>query len=131
MKANYHTRQISQDPVKMTQVLKRNRRRVWIASPFSGDVSRNIDYLFACMRDSLARNEAPWAPHAIYPQILDDKLQEDRSLGMHLGHIWLEQAELLAVYEDLGLSNGMQEDIHVAIQMGIPIERRTLVERAA
>lgn len=46
-------------------------RRVFVASPYAGDVARNERYARACMVDSLARGEAPFVPHLLYTQLLD------------------------------------------------------------
>ena len=40
--------------------------RVVIESPYAGDVKRNRAYLKACLRDSLARGEFPFASHAVF-----------------------------------------------------------------
>jgi hypothetical protein len=39
---------------------------------------------------------------------------------------WFRAAELMAVYTDLGISPGMQEDITCAEEVGLKIEHRTL-----
>ena len=79
---------------------------VVIESPFAGDRALNDRYLRACLLDSLNRGEAPFASHAIYPQILDDMKPEERRKGMEAGFVWGAKADLVAVYGDLGRSSG-------------------------
>jgi hypothetical protein len=99
---------------------------VLIESPYAGDVSRNRNYALACMRDSLRRGEAPFAPHLLYTIVLDDLVHVERVLGMSAGFAWGAVAELVAVYEDLGVSSGMAEGIRWAESRGKTIEHRKL-----
>jgi len=102
--------------------------RVVIESPLKGDYERNRKYAKACMRDSLARGEAPYASHLLYAQdgILDDTDAEERKTGMEAGFAWGTAAELVAVYEDLGISDGMRKGIELWESLGTTVERRTL-----
>jgi len=103
-------------------------RVVIIESPYAGNVERNLRYLRACMRDSLRRNEAPYASHGLYtqPGVLDDTMPEERKLGMEAGFAFRPLAAATVVYEDLGLSSGMKAGILDAEKHGRPIERRRL-----
>src|SRR5690606_2783814 len=53
-------------------------RRVVICSPWRGDTALHSRYLDACLRDSYARGEAPFAPHAIGPRVLREKIEGER-----------------------------------------------------
>lgn len=88
----------------------------------------NKRYARACMRDSLARGEAPYASHLVFdqPGILDDADPADRALGMYAGFAWGASAQRVAVYVDRGVSHGMIAGIRRAEAAGIPIERRSL-----
>lgn len=103
-------------------------RRVIIESPYAGDVERNLRYLRAAMRDCLDRDEAPFASHGLYtqPGVLDDAKPEERRLGIEAGFAWRLQAEMTAVYTDLGTSIGMEFGIGNALELGHPIEYRQL-----
>lgn len=104
-------------------------RLVIIESPYAGNVEANVKYARACMRDSLARGEAPIASHLLYtqPGILDDKIPEQRKLGMHAGFAWNRHADVCVVYDDYGITPGMQFGINRAEQMGIPVEYRHII----
>jgi hypothetical protein len=97
-----------------------------ILSPFRGDQERNRRYALYCLRNSVLSGEAGFAGHLVYPLILDDNLAEERQLGMSCGQAWMEAAELVAVYIDLGISSGMEADIDFAIKHKIQVVYRTL-----
>ncbi len=101
-------------------------RRVILESPYAGDVEANLAYAKRALRDSISRGEAPFASHLLYTQVLDDLLPAERQLGIHAGLTWLDQAETMAVYLDLGLSQGMKIGIAAALIAGIPVEYRRL-----
>jgi hypothetical protein len=101
-------------------------RRVFLCSPYRGDIDRNLAYLHTAIGDSVSRGEAPFAPHLIYPQVLDDSDPEQRRRGLEAGLSWLRQADCLVAYIDFGYSHGMQTERLFAEQYGIHIEERSL-----
>jgi hypothetical protein len=105
-------------------------RRVQILSPFRGatpaDQRRNVAYAQAALLDCLTRDEAPFAPHLLYPDVLDDSQPEERAQGISAGLEWLAVAEAVVVYTDLGISVGMVAEQRAAEVAGIPVERRSL-----
>lgn len=118
-------------------------KRVYICSPFSGDVNQNVLYARAAMRHCLMKGEAPYAPHLLYtqPQVLNDSMDEERKIGVKAGHAYLQRSvrtkaaggedidpgcELVVVYYDRGISKGMMEDMAVAAEAGVPLEFRSL-----
>jgi hypothetical protein len=105
---------------------------VIIESPYKGNnyenTERNMRYLRAAMRDCLLRGEAPFASHALYTQegVLDDKIPEERAHGITAGFAFRQAATKTVVYDDLGISGGMQMGIDNAKQIGHTIEHRSL-----
>lgn len=100
---------------------------VIIESPYSGDVEKNIKYARECLLDSLRRGEAPYASHLLYTQVLDDTALDQRHQGMEAGFAWGTKADMVAVYTDLGISDGMRFGVKRALENGIPhIEYRTI-----
>lgn len=83
---------------------------VIIESPCSGDKERNAAYARACVRDSHARGEAPYASH----------------LFTEVGLAWFGKADLRAVYTDLGISPSMIEGALRSVESGVPVEPRSL-----
>lgn len=101
-------------------------RLVIIESPYADAVDEHVAYARKAMLDSLARGEAPLASHLLYTQILDDKDDTQRRLGMAAGFAWTAKAEVVAVYDDYGVSSGMARGIAEAMLLGIAVEYRTI-----
>ena len=102
--------------------------RVIIESPFAADtaagVRLNERYARAAMLDSLRRGEAPFASHLLYTQVLDDRDERERRLGMRAGWEWMHAAEMVVVYNDRGVSPGMARGVERALRCGVPTETR-------
>lgn len=107
---------------------KRIVRRVILESPYAGDVEANLTYARACMRDSLARGEAPIASHLLYTQegILDDNDPDQRALGIAAGLRWLSCAKHMVLYTDRGISPGMAEAAIQATNRNVKVEYRRI-----
>ena len=101
-------------------------RVVIVESPFAGDVERNTRYARAALLDCLKRNEAPFASHLLYTQVLDDTALHERARGIAAGLELAKRADLTAVYSDLGISRGMQMGIDAAHAAGRAVEYRSL-----
>lgn len=101
---------------------------VVIESPYAGNVELNLRYLRAAMADCFARGEASFASHGLYtqPGVLDDRIPDERARGMRAGFAWGEKADIVAVYEDLGLTPGMLAGIERAEKRGQRVERRRI-----
>jgi len=107
-----------------------------IESPYSGkneeEIKRNILYARACVKDSLLRGEVPFASHLFdtQPGILNDNIPEERDMGINAGKELIEALPNIAtiVYQDLGISRGVQYGIDRATQNGRNIEYRLLEE---
>lgn len=107
-------------------------RRVILESPCAGDVAANVEYARRCVRDSLARGEAPIASHLLYtqPGILDDGIPSERQWGIDAGLAWRSVAQASVVYTDRGISKGMQYGIDAAKAADIPVEFRSIEDAA-
>jgi hypothetical protein len=105
-----------------------DRPLVIVESPYAGDVEANVRYARAAVRDCLLRGEAPFASHLLYtqPGVLRDELPEERALGIAAGFAFRSVAARTVVYDDLGVTPGMQAGIHHAEQLGRPVEFRSL-----
>jgi hypothetical protein len=101
--------------------------KVVIESPYAGDLVRNIKYAQLCLADSLKRGEAPYLSHLLYPLVLDDRVLEQRNIGITAGLEWGRKADLRAVYVDYGITDGMKIGIEDAIKIRQPIEYRRIL----
>jgi adenylate kinase len=101
---------------------------VTIESPYAGDVHQNEAYARAAMRDCLLRGEAPFASHLLYtqPGVLDDTQSAQRRLGIEAGLCFAQMTSKTVVYDDLGITPGMEEGIARAQAAGRPVEIRSL-----
>lgn len=82
--------------------------RVIVESPFAGGFA-NVKYSREAIKDCLAQGESPFASHLLYTQrgVLDDTIPDERKRGIEAAHGWLEVADFVAVYCDLGVTEGM------------------------
>jgi hypothetical protein len=99
--------------------------RVIVESPFAGPFT-NVRYSRECIRDALDRGESPFASHLLYTQkgILDDSIPEERRRGIDAAIGWLEVADCVVVYCDLGVTEGMAKGIIRAAEKGKPLRFR-------
>jgi len=106
--------------------------RVLVESPFAANENfteeENIKYARECCNHCLMNSEAPYASHLFYTQegLLDDNVEEERTLGINAGLMWGAVADKSVIYVDHGVSQGMRYGIEAAIKNGRPIEVRTL-----
>ena len=114
--------------------MKKKPVLVYLESPYApsavANLETNLRYLKDCLKDSLARGEAPFASHELYTRALNDCNADERKQGMEAGFAWSELADKSVVYYDLGVSGGMREGISRAAAVGRTIEWRSLPEWA-
>jgi hypothetical protein len=94
-------------------------KRVFVCSPYRGDVAANVVLARAACREVLRAGDAPFAPHLLYPEILDDADANERALGMEAGRRWLAMSHEVLVVGPV--SAGMREEIATAEALGIPV----------
>jgi len=102
------------------------RRFVILESPYAGDIHTNVRYANLAMRHSLELGEAPFASHLLYADALDDRIPTEREIGIEAGLAIGKFAIATVVYQDRGISSGMQYGIDRAIQEGRPVEYRNI-----
>ena len=98
------------------------RKLVYIASPYAGDVQENILAAQNACRYAMAQGAVPIAVHLMYPQFLDDSSPGDREAGLQMGIRVLKACDELWLCGDR-ISAGMQREMDAAVQIGIPIRR--------
>jgi hypothetical protein len=103
---------------------------VVIESPWAGlgAGEKAKAYLRACIRDSLSRDEIPWASHAMlaWTRALYEEDEEQRAEGIQVNKRMIVKAELIAIYVDHGISAGMREAEIYSKMHGKTVERRSL-----
>lgn len=68
---------------------------IYVASPYKGDIKKNIEYAKQACRYVLNEGNAFFCPHLLYPQILDDNNPEERRLGINIGKEFLAKCDEL------------------------------------
>ncbi len=95
---------------------------VYIASPLSGDVEQNLEFARKACRYAIEQDVAPFAPHLLYTQMLDDSSPAERQLGVEMGNQMLALCDELWLCGDR-LSAGMADEKALAEQLGIPVHQ--------
>lgn len=94
-------------------------KRVYVASPYRGDVETNVAFARAVCREVALAGDAPLAPHLLFPQFLDDDDPAQRELGLAAALSWIEVADEMLVAGDV--SDGMRGEIARATELGVPV----------
>ena len=74
------------------------------------------------MRFAMIKGAIPFAPHLLYPQVLDEDDPSERELGLFFGMVWLGKCDELWVF-GRHISCGMEREIAKAKKRGIPVRR--------
>lgn len=104
----------------ISRAAKIYRPLVYIASPFAGDMERNIERARGYCRLAVSRGCIPLAPHLHYPQFMDDGDRQQRELGLWFALILLGKCGELWVFGE-HISSGMAAEIDKAKRRGMPI----------
>lgn len=97
-------------------------RLVYIASPYAGDIPSNVEFAKAACRFAVSQGATPLAVHLLYPQILDDRIPDERTAGIQMGLHVLKACDELWVCGDF-ISHGMQAELDAAKEWGIPVKQ--------
>ncbi len=111
---------------------------VFICSPYAGDIARNTENARRYMRFCGRARAIPFAPHLLYPQVLDEDDTKAAGTWLVFWHGRLGKCDELWVFGD-SISTGMKQEIAKAkqrrMQFGIlmktgpPRSRRFVGER--
>ena len=102
---------------------------IYVASPYAGDIERNMKFAKEACRLVMNEGHAFFAPHLLYPQVLDDGCPEERQLGLDMGKKMLTSCDELWAFGDF-ISPGMKGEIDMATQCNIPVKYVMLQEMA-
>ncbi len=96
-------------------------KKIYIASPYAGDVELNIEMARQYCRYAAELGVMPLAPHLLFTQFLDDTVPEERELGCRMGSELLSCCDELWVFGPT-VSRGMAAEIAEAERLGIHTE---------
>ncbi len=103
------------------------RKLVYIASPLSGAVEQNLDFARQACLNAMSQGVTPFAPHLLYPQMLDDGDPAQRELGMKMGNQVLALCDELWLCGDV-ISTGMRKEYELAEELNIPVRKISIEE---
>ena len=92
------------------QALRAFRPIVYICSPYSGDVERNVAAARLYCRFAVDQGYIPIAPHLLFPQFLDDNRPDERELGLFFGNALMSKCAEVWVFGSR-ISAGMEAEI--------------------
>ena len=55
---------------------------IYVASPYAGDIERNTEFAKDACRFVMNEGHAFFAPHLLYPHVLDDSDPSDRTFAI-------------------------------------------------
>ena len=88
--------------------------RVFICSKYAGDIEHNVRVAQALCRMALEGGLAPFAPHLLYTQFLDDSDPVQRDIGISTGLRFMETCDVVWVYVGEGVSDGIRRELEHA-----------------
>jgi hypothetical protein len=95
---------------------------IYVASPYAGDIEKNTEFAKKACHHVMNEGHAFFAPHLLYPTILDEHQPEQRQLGLDMGIAMLSRCDELWCYGDW-VSPGMRLEIEEAGRLGIPVHQ--------
>lgn len=104
--------------VEREEKAARYRPLVYICSPFSGDISENIERTKKYSRYAVDSKAIPVAPHLLFPQFMDD--DAERELALFMDMVLLGKCEELWVFGEL-VTEGMSAEIAKAKRKNMKI----------
>ena len=91
-------------------------KRVFICSPYRGDVERNLKAARKHARMAAIIGYCPLAPHLMFPQFLNDNDPEQRILGITLGVEQMKVCDEIWIFGGR-ISNGMAFELEKAKEL--------------
>ena len=103
---------------------------IYVASPYAGDVARNVEYAKQACRTVMESGHCFIAPHLMYPAVLNDMVPVERQAGIEMGLTLLHRCDELWAFGPV-VSSGMQAEIAEAEWLRIPVRRMEVAEEFA
>lgn len=96
-------------------------QKVFICSRYAGDIEHNVRVAQALCRMATEAGLAPFAPHLLYTQFLNDLNSHERDLGISMGLRFMDTCDVVWVYVGEGISDGMCREMEHARRIGKPV----------
>ena len=96
---------------------------VYIAHPIAGNVEENVRSVLDICKEIHSDHIIPIAPYLVALQYLSDHLTEERDLGIAANQEFFRRGVMDEVWVcGSHISEGMREEIKLALKYGIPIK---------
>ena len=92
------------------RALRAFRPIVYICSPYSGDVERNVKAAQGYCRHAVDKGCIPIAPHLLFPQFLQEDKPRERMLGLLFGNALMSKCAEVWVFGS-HITPGMEVEI--------------------
>ena len=89
---------------------------VYVCSPYAGNVEQNVKDAVRYCRHVIRRGCIPYAPHLLFPRLLNDDDPAERRLGLDFGLAMLYRCDELWVFGSR-VSSGMKGEIDRALSL--------------
>lgn len=93
---------------------------VYICSPYSGNVNRNIEMARKYSRFAVDKHYLPIAPHLLFTQFMNDEISEERETAIFMNFVLMSKCAEIWVFGDV-ISKGMQSEINRAKRKNMKI----------
>jgi hypothetical protein len=109
----------------LANVVRDEKKKLWkpcvfICSPFAGNIDLNTLNAKQYLKFAVNKGAIPFAPHLLYPLVLDDGNPVQRELGLFFGLVWLGKCDELWVF-GRNVTPGMGTEIIRAKKRQIPV----------
>lgn len=102
--------------------MKNDRKSlVYICSPYSGNITANVQAAREYCLIAVEKGCIPIAPHLLYPQFLNDNDPAERNLGLSFGNALMDKCDELWVCGNK-MSPGMEQEFDRASKNGMTIK---------
>ena len=95
------------------------RPLVYICSPYSGNIEKNLERARAYSRFAVDEGCIPITPHLMFPQFMNERTE--RELAMHMDLVLLKHCKELWVFGE-EITSGMQEEIELARKRNLTVK---------
>lgn len=104
-------------------------KKVFISSPFRGDVEGNTEKACAYSRAAYEEGCIPIAPHLLFPQFLNENEEKERAAGIAMGLELMLDCDEVWVFG--AATEGMEQEIRFAVEHGKHLWFKELPEGGA
>lgn len=106
--------------VENKQMLDYSKRKVYVCSPYKGDVDINVANAKRYCRFVLSRGGLPIAVHLLFPQFMDDNSPSERKKAIDMGLELISVCNEFWIFGSI-LSAGMETELKAALSLRVKV----------